>query len=378
MHSEFDVAVVGAGPAGSATALRLANSGCRVALIERTQFEDPRVGESLAPSVQPLLADLGVWQDFLRLQPLPSYGTRSVWGTDTPEVHSHMASHWGCGWHVDRATFDHMLADAAAKAGAALLRGTSFVDCHEQDSGWLLILREHGAGSSARRDFTSHARVVVDATGRSASLAVRVGAQRIRFDRLVGIAMLFEGVDTSQQGYVQVETTADGWWYTAPVRHGHMMAMVMTDSDLCGSARLASESEWTARMRTAPATLARLAKGNAPRGPRVFCATSQRLRRHDRSRNWLAVGDAALAVDPISGSGVIRALRLAQSGAETALAFLENRTAEAIETYEGAHDVLCTDYLRERAAYYGIERRWPKALFWKRRSPVAATEELAN
>ena len=169
MLSQFDVAVVGAGPAGAATALRLANSGCRVALIERTQFEAPRVGESLAPSVQPLLADLGVWRDFLRLQPLPSYGTRSVWGAEAPEVHSHISSHWGCGWHVDRAPFDRILADAAAKAGATFLSETSFVDCQEQNGGWRLVLRQRGARSSKEREFTSVARVVVDATGRSAT-----------------------------------------------------------------------------------------------------------------------------------------------------------------------------------------------------------------
>jgi len=82
-------------------------------LIERTRFETPRVGESLAPSVQPLLAELGVWQEFLGLQPLPSYGTRSIWGAETPEVHSHMCSQWGCGWHIDRLAFDHMLAESA-------------------------------------------------------------------------------------------------------------------------------------------------------------------------------------------------------------------------------------------------------------------------
>src|SRR5205809_8033562 len=83
MHSKFDVVVVGAGPAGSATALRLSRMGCRVALVERTRFEKPRVGESLSPAVQPLLAELGVWQEFLRLEPLPSYGMRSIWGAGT-------------------------------------------------------------------------------------------------------------------------------------------------------------------------------------------------------------------------------------------------------------------------------------------------------
>src|SRR5450432_343468 len=156
-----------------------------------------------------------------------------------------------------------------------------------------------------------------------------------------------------------------------------MMAMVMTDSDVCGSSRLACESELTARMRTVPATVARLGSSNPLWGPRVFCAASQRLRRQESARNWLAVGDAALAVDPISGGGVVRALRLAESGAETALAFFENQTAEVIETYEGSHDVMCMDYLRKRAAYYGIERRWPKALFWRRRSPTVAADKSA-
>jgi len=56
----FDAAVIGAGPSGSATARWLALWGYRVALVERSRFESPRIGESLAPIVQPLLRDLGV------------------------------------------------------------------------------------------------------------------------------------------------------------------------------------------------------------------------------------------------------------------------------------------------------------------------------
>jgi flavin-dependent dehydrogenase len=373
MRADFDVVVVGAGPAGSATALRLARSGCRVALVERTLFRNPRVGESLAPIVQPLLVDLGVWPDFLGLRPLPSYGTRSVWGADAPEDHSHISTPWGCGWHVDRVEFDRLLADCAVDAGATMFGGTSLVDCSEKDSGWRLVLRRQYPLSSAAAESVLRARVLVDATGRAAHLAVRLGAQRFKFDRLVGIAALFEG-GTAQQGFVQVEAIADGWWYTAPVPPCYMMAMLMTDSDISGNAHLASLSEWKRRMKTAPATLSRLGSRNVSWGPKVFSAASQRLQRRDRDHKCIAVGDAALAVDPISGSGVIRALRFAQSGAETALALLENRTAEAIESYEAANDLLCIDYLSERAAYYGIERRWPNALFWKRRTPTAVQE----
>ena len=68
MSEHFDVAIIGAGPAGSAAARRLAGGGCRVALVERTRFDEPRVGESLPPAVQPLLSELGVWRDFMQLE----------------------------------------------------------------------------------------------------------------------------------------------------------------------------------------------------------------------------------------------------------------------------------------------------------------------
>jgi 2-polyprenyl-6-methoxyphenol hydroxylase-like FAD-dependent oxidoreductase len=187
-------------------------------------------------------------------------------------------------------------------------------------------------------------------------------------DRLVGVAMQFDSVDTAREGYVQVETSRDGWWYTAPVPHGRMMAMIMTDGDLCGRERLASEPQWAARLTTAPATSARLNSANVLWGPRVYFAASQRLRRHDVSRRWIAVGDAVLAVDPISGSGVIRALRSAKAGAETVLAMLEGQTEEAIAAFETARDGECTEYLQERAMYYGIEHRWSESMFWKRRA----------
>jgi len=102
----FDVAVIGAGPAGSAIARRLALRGARVALVERTRFEAPRMGESLAPAALPLLTALGLREEFFALKPMRSFGTRSCWGEETPAVHSHLMSPWGCGWHVDRASFE--------------------------------------------------------------------------------------------------------------------------------------------------------------------------------------------------------------------------------------------------------------------------------
>jgi flavin-dependent dehydrogenase len=259
--------------------------------------------------------------------------------------------------------FDRMLAQAAVEAGAELRCGAALVHCEStNDGGWLLRLNENGTGDPILRG----ARVLIDATGRAAHLARWVGAQRAVLDRLVGLATLFADVDTSREGFVLVETSHEGWWYSAPIPPERMMVMLMTDSDVCGRAKLATRPRWHQLLANAQQTVGRVG-GVALWGPRVFSAVSQRLRRSELRAPWLAAGDAALAVDPVSGSGVIRALRSARASARTALAVLEGHADGAIKAYEDDVDLDCTKYLRERALYYGVEQRWRAFPFWQRR-----------
>jgi flavin-dependent dehydrogenase len=281
------------------------------------------------------------------------------------QEHSHLMRPYGCGWHVDRPAFDRMLAEAAVTAGAELRRGTELVEVEAMDSGgWRLDCRETG-----RPDATAplEARVLVDASGRGARVAGRLGARRIAFDHLVGVAALAGEVDTSREGYILVEGAREGWWYSAPVPAHQLMVAFMTDADLCGRDQLSTAAGWSCSFACTTATRER-ANGPVEWGPRVFSAVSQRLHRADYNAPWLAVGDAALAVDPVSGSGVIRALRYARAGADAALAMLDGREGSALREYEDYLDRECAAYLDERFAYYGMEQRWPDSPFWKRRS----------
>ena len=58
--NHFDVVVVGAGPAGCATAICCAQKGLRVALLERAPFPRHRPGETLHPGIEPLLLQLEI------------------------------------------------------------------------------------------------------------------------------------------------------------------------------------------------------------------------------------------------------------------------------------------------------------------------------
>ena len=365
MISECDIVIAGAGPAGAATARRLAQAGCRVVLLERSCFDGPRVGESLAPNVQPLLADLGVWQQFVDLTPLPSYGTRSVWGGPLPAEHSHLQNPYLHGWHVDRLAFDRMLAESAVRAGAQLRLDTQLLRCVPGKHGGFNLSLSGGDELCAG--------FVIDATGRGSTLARRLGAKSLTFDRLVGVAAQFENSNAATKCYTLVETTADGWWYSAPAGSDRSVVMLMTDGDLICSQGTKEMPLWSKALSRAGLTSTSIAGCKMKWGPRVFSAVSHRLQRADGCRRrWLAVGDAALAVDPISGSGVVRALRTAKAAAATVLASLAGDES-AITSYEADRDRECTEYLINRAGYYGIERRWPNAPFWRRRLNVLSS-----
>jgi 2-polyprenyl-6-methoxyphenol hydroxylase-like FAD-dependent oxidoreductase len=124
----YDVAILGGGPAGSATALALKRRDrqLRVALIEKTDYSALRVGETLPPPAQRLLMDLGVWDAFLERAPLESSGTRAAWGAPSFHDNAFIYSPYGRGWHVDRREFDAMLVGEAERAGVEVFRQTRY------------------------------------------------------------------------------------------------------------------------------------------------------------------------------------------------------------------------------------------------------------
>jgi flavin-dependent dehydrogenase len=344
--TDVDVVVIGAGPAGSVTARLLAGRGHSVVVLERRPGHRSGTRETLGPAVQPLLRRLGLWPRFTELGPIPSWGTRSVWSGPEPDD----ASHPACGWHLDRAGFDAMLATAAAEAGADVRTGATVRSAGHRDGHWTV---------DGDRPVT--ARVLIDATGRRATAGRLLGARREPLDRLV--ALIGSGpAGPAARLFLQVEAVPDGWWYTAPAPGDTMVAMLVTDVDLCR--RHGPVAGWADRLRTAPWTAARLA---GPPGPaRIRPAASHRLRRTGDPRPWLAAGDAALAVDPISGTGVLRALSHAGAAAETAERLLAGDPS-ALAGYEADRDREFARYRLERTAHYAAANRLDSP-FWERRA----------
>lgn len=354
----FDIAIAGAGPAGSALALQLARAGARVALIERQRERAFRVGETLPPAIAPRLQRLGVWDRFLSSGPHASDHMLSCWGSAELQSQSFIAQPHQCGWQIDRARFDAMLAQAAVDAGAVLHAGCR-VRAVEGDgvSGWRLQVEGQGAA-------TLRACWLVDASGRAARIAAGLGIERLRIDELIGIALLFAGDGSAARG-AMVEAVRDGWWYSARLPGGEELAVLMTDADLARSAGLDLTELALGRLAAAAHTKRRVQGLALQSRATVWPAASRRLARA-AGAGWLAVGDAALARDPLSSSGIDFAVASAELACATLVA-AHSGDEDAIARYAAAIARDFDAYRALRAQFYGLERRWRDVPFWARR-----------
>lgn len=371
--SNAEVVVVGGGPAGCATALSLASEGLDVLLVERSTYAHCRVGETFPPALQWVLGRLGLWDAFLAQEPRPSPGIRCIWGSDDAYERSFMFDPYGCGWHVDRLAFDALLASAAEHRGVRVLRGARVqrLDRPMGGDAWKLEIASSEPLLEVRTPF------LVDATGRVAALGRRLGARRVAYDRLVGLYAFASGGYDEGEAATLLEATENGWWYSAPLPNDRFVFAYMTDADLSARARLGAPSRWRAQLELAPHTRARAARKSLEGKLWVQSANSSTLM-PVAGAGWLAVGDAALAFDPLAGQGAYRALL---AGINAASIIRSSRGGEdALDAYAAAAMRDFDRFLARRGEHYGREKRWASSPFWRRRSHaqdavVSATPE---
>ena len=355
MNARAEVAVIGAGPAGAATALTLARAGVSTVLLDDAQEMGLKVGEGLPPLARLVLQRLGVWERFAADGHLASHGNSAAWGSPHLVERNFLFEPYGHGWHLNRLRFDAALRATAIEAGAVFFP-YRVTDCAFTGGAWELS-----------DELT--ARYVVDATGRASWFARKQGARRLNTDGLVGVAAsLAPAADgTDRDSMTMIEAVADGWWYAALLASGQLVVVFLSDGDL-PAAKAARTGDGWLKLLSRTEYLARRVAAHGYRllsEPRIVSASSSRLDQVSGA-HWLAVGDAAAAYDPLSSQGILAALESGERAGAALLKPLQGAT-EAFADYARSVDEHWQHYLASLRFYYGQETRWPDAPFWQRR-----------
>lgn len=360
MTEKVDAAIIGAGPAGAAAALRMRQHApyLTVALLESAPRR-PSVGETLPPPAQALLQGLGLWQRFVAQQHVASAGIVSSWGGVESASTDFITTPFGRGWHLDRPRFENLLVSAAADHGAIVLRRSRFRAATRSGGQWQLTLERDG------RPTRLDAGVVIDATGRHAAFARMRGARRVRDDAMIAVCAVYQCPQGVADTRLQIEAVEHGWWYSAIVPGDLAMAVFMTDGDIAHQLHWSNPDAFGAALAATSLLADRFANATPLRPPRTVAAYSGCLDQV-HGPGWIAAGDAAAAVDPLSGQGIAKSVLNGVHAAYAAADWVGG-DRQALARYAARIDSAHAQYLDTKDTHYANERRWLAAPFWMRR-----------
>ncbi len=331
-----DVVVVGAGPAGSATALCCARAGIEVMLIERAEFPRRKVcGEYVNAGAVRALAELGIL-DAVRAHAFELRGIKLFSGPLSAEVPFSATA-----LAIERSRLDALLLDTAIDAGAHVVRGR--VEGLIEDAGRIAGVRWRDEAGTMH---AMRARFVVGADGAGSLVARKAGLVRpLRRGRFAvgGHYTGFEGLDRWIELYL-----GEGTYFAInPLDEERANVMVVIPQrDL---AAMSSDVDDGLRGRAARLAGAHRSLTATSRvGPRVSVGPLVHATSRAAAPGVLLCGDAAGLLDPFTGQGVLLALT---SATRASAALVEASASRGREASAFAR------YARETARELAVRRR---------------------
>ncbi|HLZ22819.1 MAG TPA: FAD-dependent oxidoreductase [Ktedonobacterales bacterium] len=394
--TEYDVIIIGGGPAGSSCAITLTRRGWRVLLLEKAAFPRFHLGESLLPYGTAVMRRLGVLDAVVASGAIVKRGAEFC-STDPKRFRRvdfaiSDGERLDYSFQVERAQFDSLLLDHASKAGAQVLQQARVTE--------LLVDPDGPNGQDGRVRgvvYSQHnnpepqqatARWIVDASGRAGVIAQRRHLRRAN-SRLRMVALFRHYHDCDERanpgttGDIQVGYHADGWVWAIPIHETVLSvgAVVPRAALPARDPMAAADAHFAEQVGRIPRIAQRLPT-TAPSVPvrmeTDFCYSCEQA----WGPGFLLVGDAGCFADPVFSAGVFLALStgeragqtldqlLSEAGGEAAeaspvSAAQETREREALTEYDGFLKTGYDTYFRVIYGFYASDYDFRQYLKWR-------------
>ncbi|HKX52208.1 MAG TPA: NAD(P)/FAD-dependent oxidoreductase [Nitrosospira sp.] len=310
-----NVVVIGGGPAGAICALALARAGVDVKLaywggyapggIELVSGRARHFIEQYCPN---FFSEV--------VHGIEIHETVSLWDTAEPVIFNAMFNPWGAGVAVDRPLLDDALRNLASDAGSTVIPDAKVVDVERQHDQWRLIIRSPSGTSSDETapgpaERAIYARFIVLATGR----VPLPFFDHVPVSEPSQIALMTSLQARAAPGHaLYIEGTSSGWWYALPTEKSYFTGFCIERNELKRRQSRLKDFFFQELQRTR--LLAPLSAGTLDTSP-ISGRTAGTITFPTMGGDgWIAVGDATLAPDPLSGMGIEWAIESAQLGAD--------------------------------------------------------------
>lgn len=342
---DFDIGIIGGGPAGSSTAAYLAKAGARCVVFERELFPRPHVGESLVPSSTRVLKELGFVEKMEEHRFPRKYG--AAWTSATGQAFGHDFEGLSADclvdfefseraqpgvdmpytYHVNRGTFDLALLQHANGLGATVYEGINVAGAEFPDDDFARVHYTMG-----RRQCSTTCRMVVDASGRRTMLGNQMKWKVMDpvFDQYA-LHTWFEGYDRSAVAgdskkrdyiYIHFLPITNTWVWQIPISDDITSIGVVTQKKNFKTSKANREDFFWDCISSRPEFLEALKSATQLRPLKAEGDYSYGMKKIVDDRIVL-VGDAARFVDPIFSTGVSIALNSARFATTDILGCME-------------------------------------------------------
>ena len=331
---KFDVIIVGAGPAGAATAIALGNSGLSVALLDKSKFpRDKTCGDALSVDVvnqlkilSPLLSD-----SFEQLAAkIPSYGVKIFAPNgeplDIPFVYQQEKK---CGYVCSRLDFDHLLVRHLATYPNVSL----FEDC--------LVSGVEDAGSQIRVHTNCgcfSGLMIVGADGAYSVIAKKL--TNLKPDKehySAGLRLYCEGVSGFHpEKFIELhffQHILPGYFWIFPLPDNTANVGIGMLSSTVSKKKVNLKEVLHQLISTHPAFADRFKHAKPKETVKGYGLPLGSKKRSLSGERYLLTGDAASLIDPFSGEGIANAIRSGRVAASHILkCFRENNFTKSFNT----------------------------------------------